>query len=72
MSDLRDNRSGAYDAVTKTGAPQPDQPKERATPHQKAQFGADVRPETVESNAPMLPEGLRRPRKGPGRRRGPA
>lgn len=41
--------------------------RDKATPHQKAQRGADVRPEPLpclEEGYP-LPEGLRKERKGP-------
>jgi hypothetical protein len=65
-ADLRDARGGAYDPVNEFGKPQPDQPRVKRTSHQDAQWGADVRPEPVPAvgNSP-LPEGLRRPRKGP-------
>jgi len=74
-TDLRDERSGAYDAVNEAGRPQPHQVSESITPHQAAQPGADVRPESLPATAPVLPEGLRRPPKGPvsgkrGRRQG--
>jgi hypothetical protein len=45
MSDLIDKRGGAYDPVTPFGNPQPPQVKDKETPHQIAQWGADVRPE---------------------------
>jgi len=64
-TDLRDHRSGAYDAVTEAGKPQPEQVKEAITPHQAAQPGADVRPDPVLEGGEVLPEGLRRPPKGP-------
>ena len=68
MTDYVDKRGGAYDPVTKAGNPQPSQVKENATPHQQAQWGADVRPESLpgpdEGNYP-LPEGLRKERQGP-------
>jgi len=64
-ADLRDHRSGAYDAVNETGKPQPEQVKQAITPHQAAQPGADVRPNPVLEGGEVLPEGLRRPPKGP-------
>jgi hypothetical protein len=67
MSDLRDTRSGAYDAVSPEGNRQPHQVREAVTPHEAAQGGADVRPEPLPGPAenPELPEGLTRPRRGP-------
>jgi len=47
MSDFRDTRGGAYDHVNEFGKPQPPQVKDKATPQQKAQWGADVRPEPL-------------------------
>jgi hypothetical protein len=44
-SDFRDKRGGAYDPVTPDGNPQPPQVRDKETPHQKAQWGAEVRPE---------------------------
>jgi hypothetical protein len=38
MSDLTDDRRGAYDPVTKDGLPQPPHVKDTTTPHQKAQW----------------------------------
>jgi hypothetical protein len=75
MGDERDERAGAYDPAGKWGKPQPDQVREKRTAHQDAQWGADVRPEPLPGNEPVLPEGLRRQRKGPldknrGRRNG--
>jgi hypothetical protein len=64
-ADLRDNRSGAYDAVNEAGKPQPEQVKQAVTAHQAAQPGADVRPDPVLEGGEVLPEGLRRPPKGP-------
>ena len=68
MTDYVDKRGGAYDPVIKAGNPQPSQVKENATPRQKAQWGADVRPEPRpgpdEGNYP-LPEGLRKVRQDP-------
>lgn len=59
--DLQDRRSGAFDRVTE----KPAHPmKEHPTPHQDAQWGADVRPETEPSDE-GLPEGLRREQKHP-------
>jgi hypothetical protein len=67
MTDFRDTRGGAYDPVTKVGNPQPQQVAEHATPNQKSQWGADVRPKprTGPGQDYPLPEGLRKERKGP-------
>jgi hypothetical protein len=67
MTDFRDTRGGAYDPVTKVGNPQPQQVSEDATPNQKSQWGADVRPKprTGPDQDYPLPEGLRKERKGP-------
>lgn len=64
-SDNRDARHGAYDPVVKDGLPQPDQVKDKTTPHQAAQHGADVRAEALPGTEPVLPEGLTRPRRAP-------
>jgi hypothetical protein len=67
MSDYRDTRGGAYGQVNDFGNPQPRQVRDQETPHQKAQWGADVRPDPLpgpEEGYP-LPEGLRKERKGP-------
>ena len=67
MSDNIDKRGGAYDPVSDKGNPQPHQVKENATPSQKEQWGADVRPEPLpgpDEGSP-LPEGERRRPKGP-------
>ncbi len=64
-TDFRDTRSGAYDKVNDAGRPQPDQVHEAITPHEAEQDGADVRPEPLPSQEPVLPEGLRRQPKGP-------
>ena len=69
MSDLKDDRRGAYDPVNKAGLRQPPQVKDRMTSHQKEQWGADVRPEAVPSAEPALPEGLVKTRQGPLNRR---
>jgi hypothetical protein len=47
VSDYVDDRGGAYDSVTPTGNPQPPQVKDKQTPSQKDQWGADVRPEPL-------------------------
>ena len=67
MSDFVDKQGGAYDHVTDAGNPQPHQVKDKATPHQTAQWGADVRPEPLPGpdECYPLPEGLRKPRMGP-------
>ena len=64
-TDTRDIRSGAYDPVSIEGLPQPDQVRDNTTPHEQQQWGADVRAPALPGSAPVLPEGLRRPRKGP-------
>jgi len=67
MADFVDKRGGAYDHVNAAGNPQPDQVRDKATSHQKAQWGADVRPEPLPApdEGYPLPEGLRKPRMGP-------
>lgn len=67
MSDYIDKRAGAYDPVTPTGSPQPSQVEDRQKASQKAQWGADVRPEPLpgRDQGYPLPEGLRKERKGP-------
>jgi hypothetical protein len=64
-TDFRDTRSGAYDPINDAGRPQPDQVHEATTAHEAAQDGADVRSEPKPSAEDVLPEGLRRPPKGP-------
>jgi hypothetical protein len=63
--DTRDLRSGAYDPVSKDGLPQPQQVKDKTTPHQQEQWGADVRAEPLPGTEPVLPEGLTRKRQDP-------
>lgn len=41
-TDTRDIRSGTCDPINKDGLPQSDQVRDRTTPHEKAQWGADV------------------------------
>jgi hypothetical protein len=68
MPDLVDKRGGAYDPINEFGRPQPPQVRQAASPHQKAQWGADVRPEPLpgpDEGPYPLPEGLRKERKGP-------
>jgi hypothetical protein len=65
MSDFRDERRGAYDPINQAGWPQPSQVRDKTDPHQKAQWGADVRPEPLPGAGPVLPERLVRPAKGP-------
>jgi len=67
MSDFRDIRGGAYDPVNKFGNPQPPQAEDKPTPRQKAPCGADVRAEPLPGpdEVSPLPEGLRRPPRGP-------
>lgn len=64
-TDYRDHRHGAYDPINKDGLPQPPQVQERPTPHEAAQWGADVRAEPLSGTEPVLPEGLMRPGRGP-------
>lgn len=52
-TDNRDKRSGAYDPIDKDGLPQPHQVKDRATPHEAAQRGADVRADALPGTAPV-------------------
>jgi hypothetical protein len=68
MPDLVDKRGGAYDPINEFGKPRPPQVREAATPHQKAQWGAEVRPEPLpgpDEGPYPLPEGLRKKRMGP-------
>lgn len=67
MSHRRDTRGGAYEPISKEGNPQPDQVKERPSPHEQAQWGADVRAEPLAGRDEPYPtpEGLRRKPKGP-------
>lgn len=65
MSDFTDDRRGAYDPVSKDGLPQPRQVKEKTSPHQKEQWGADVRAEPLPGTEPVLPERLIRPSTSP-------
>ena len=54
------------DPIDDEGKPQPHQVPLKATPHEAAEAGADVRPEPDLSHpGPSLPKGLRRPRTGP-------
>jgi hypothetical protein len=63
MSDLTDDRPGAYDPVTKYGLRQPPQVKDTTTPHQKARCGCEtLRPYRVRTH---VPERLVRPAAGP-------
>jgi hypothetical protein len=63
--DARDIRSGTYDPVNKDGLPQGHQVKDMTTPHQKEQWGADVRADSLPGREPVLPEGLVRQPQGP-------
>jgi hypothetical protein len=63
--DAIDHRHGAYDPVSKDGMPQGQQIKDKATPHEKAQWGADVRADPLPGTEPVLPEGLIRSPEGP-------
>lgn len=59
--ETRDIRSGTYDPINKDGLPQSHQVKDKTTPHEKAQSGADVRADALPGTEPVLPEGLVRP-----------
>lgn len=65
--ELPDARGGTYDHVNSFGRPQPPQVRVDATDHERAQRGADIRSEPLPGPVqnPPLPEGLRKPRKGP-------
>ena len=67
--DYRDNRAGTYDPVSRDGLPQSEQVKDKATPHENEQRGADVRADPLPGTEPVLPDGLRRQRQGPLNRR---
>lgn len=64
-NDTTDDRRGAYDPVSKDGLPQPHQVRDRTSPHQKEQWGGDVRAEPLRGTEPVLPERLLRPPTGP-------
>ena len=68
-TDYTDERRGTYDPVSKDGLPQPFQVRDETSPHQKAQWGADVRADPEPGVEPVLPEGLVRPAQGPLNRR---
>jgi hypothetical protein len=63
-TDGRDVRSGAYDAISPAGKQEPPQVRDRPTPHEAAQHGADVRSEPFAGTEDPIPEGLLRERKG--------
>lgn len=63
--DTRDQRSGAYDPVSRDGLPQSEQVKDKTTPHEQAQRGADVRADPLPGTEPVLPDGLTRQRRDP-------
>jgi hypothetical protein len=58
QGDPRDAQGGTYDRHDREGGRQGDQVKEKRTPHQDAQLGADVRSEPVPPSRDPLPEGL--------------
>ena len=60
MSDYRDTRGGACDHVNDFGNSQPPQVRDTETPHQKAQWGADVRPEPLPGPEEVYPGDDRR------------
>lgn len=62
QTDLRDTEGGTFGEVP--GERSGEQVKEHRTPHEDAQWGADVRSEP-EQRKETLPEGLDRERKGP-------
>jgi hypothetical protein len=66
MSDYRDTR-GAYDHVNDFGNPQPPEVWDKLNAHQKAQWGADVRPDPLPGPCEgyPLPEGIRKERMRP-------
>jgi hypothetical protein len=64
-TDNTDVRRGAYDPVSKDGLPQAAQVRDKTTPQQREQIGADVRAQPVPGTEPVLPEGLVRPPQGP-------
>jgi hypothetical protein len=60
-----DIRNGTYDAVSPAGKRQADQVRDKTTPEQAAQSGADVRAEPLPGTEKLIPEGLLRERRGP-------
>jgi hypothetical protein len=60
-----DVRSGTYDSISPAGKQQPHQVREKPTPSEAAQHGADVRSEPLPGSEDPIPEGLLRERKGP-------
>lgn len=64
-TDTRDIRGGTYDPINRDGLPQSHQVRDKMTPHEKAQWGADVRADPLPGTEPVLPEGLVRPPAGP-------
>jgi hypothetical protein len=63
-SDLRDLRGGTFDDHHRAGGRQGEQVSEKRTPHEEAQWGADVRSEPVLPESEPLPAGLEH-REGP-------
>jgi hypothetical protein len=72
MSDFRNERGGAYDHINDFGNPQPPQAKDKLRPHQKEQWGADVRPEPLPgpNEGYPLSEGLPEASHGPAQQYG--
>jgi hypothetical protein len=67
-NEARDEQRGTYDPVNEAGKPvRDDKVREHTTPHQRAQFGADVRgdPNVDPATDDLMPDGLRRERRGP-------
>jgi hypothetical protein len=60
-----DVRNGTYDAISPAGKRQPDQVRDKTTPGQAAQSGADLRAEPLPGTQDPIPEGLLRERRGP-------
>ena len=55
-TDTRDVRGGTYDPINKDGLPQADQVRDKTTEHEKAQWGADVRPTRCRAQSPSCPK----------------
>jgi hypothetical protein len=64
QGDLRDMQGGTFDRHDPESGRQGDQVKENRTPHQDAQWGADVRSDAVPPEKDPLPAGVEH-REGP-------
>jgi hypothetical protein len=62
--DLRDTHGGTFDDHDRKGGRQGDQVQAQRTPHEEAQWGADIRSEPVPPEKDPLPAGLEH-REGP-------